>query len=72
MLPLSDDLHPRRFPIVNLALIAANFAVWILYELPHLNSAVYHASFYPSASAHRATSPVANATSLRHSPLASC
>jgi len=49
MLPLSDGLHPRRFPIVNVALIAANFAVWILYELPHLNSAVYHASFYPCA-----------------------
>ena len=30
-------------------LIAANFAVWILYELPHLNAAVYHASFYPCA-----------------------
>jgi membrane associated rhomboid family serine protease len=47
MLPLSDGLHPRRFPIVNVALIATNFAVWILYELPHLNSAVFHASFYP-------------------------
>ena len=47
MLPLSDGLHPRRFPIVNVALIAANFAVWILYELPHLNAAVFHASFYP-------------------------
>ena len=47
MLPLSDGLHPRRFPIVNVALIAANFAVWLFYELPHLNSAVYHGSFYP-------------------------
>jgi membrane associated rhomboid family serine protease len=47
MLPLSDGLRPRRFPIINVALIAANFAVWLLYELPHLNSAVYHASFYP-------------------------
>jgi rhomboid family protein len=47
MLPLSDGLHPRRFPIVNVSLIAANFAVWLFYELPHLNSAVYHASFYP-------------------------
>jgi hypothetical protein len=37
---------PRRFPIVNVTLIAANFVVWLLYELPHLNSAVYHASFY--------------------------
>jgi membrane associated rhomboid family serine protease len=49
MLPLSDGLHARRFPIVNVALIAANFAVWLLYELPHLNAAVYHASFYPCA-----------------------
>src|SRR6478609_6961314 len=47
MLPLSDGLHPRRFPIVNVSLIAANFAVWLFYELPHLNSAVYHGSFYP-------------------------
>jgi membrane associated rhomboid family serine protease len=49
MLPLSDGLHPRRFPIVNVALIVANVAVWIFYELPHLNSAIYHASFYPCA-----------------------
>jgi membrane associated rhomboid family serine protease len=49
MLPLSDGLHPRRFPLVNVALIVANFAVWLFYELPHLNSAIYHASFYPCA-----------------------
>jgi hypothetical protein len=30
MLPLSDELHRRRFPVVNVALIAANFAVWLL------------------------------------------
>jgi hypothetical protein len=47
MLPLSDGLRARRFPIVNVSLIVANFAVWIFYELPHLDSAVYHASFYP-------------------------
>jgi membrane associated rhomboid family serine protease len=46
MLPLSDGLHPRRFPIVNVSLIVANFAVWLFYELPHLNSSIYHASFY--------------------------
>jgi rhomboid family protein len=46
MLPLSDGLHPRSFPIVNVALIAANFAVWLFYELPNLSSAVYHGSFY--------------------------
>src|SRR5512140_1119136 len=49
MLPLSDGLRARRFPIVTIALIVANFAVWLLYELPHLNSAVYHASFYSCA-----------------------
>ena len=47
MLPLSDGLHPRRFPFVNVLLIAANFAVWILFDLPHLGAAVHYASFYP-------------------------
>jgi rhomboid family protein len=46
MLPLSDGIPARRFPFVNVAIIVANFCVWIFYELPHLNSAVYHASFY--------------------------
>jgi hypothetical protein len=46
MLPLSDGLRSRNFPFVNTALIVANFAVWLLYELPHLNSSVFHASFY--------------------------
>jgi membrane associated rhomboid family serine protease len=47
MLPLSDGLTARRFPVVNVALIAANLAVWVLYELPNLDGAVAHASFYP-------------------------
>jgi membrane associated rhomboid family serine protease len=47
MLPLSDGLPARRFPFVNVAIIVANFAVWLFYELPHLNSSVFHASFYP-------------------------
>src|SRR6266849_3357944 len=47
MLPLSDGIPARRFPIVNVALITANFAVWIFYELPHLNSSIFLASFYP-------------------------
>src|SRR6201993_912805 len=47
MLPLSDGVKARRFPIVNVSLIVANFAVWLFYELPHLNSSVVHASFYP-------------------------
>jgi membrane associated rhomboid family serine protease len=47
VLPLSDGLRALRFPWVNVALIVANFAVWIFYELPHLHSSVVHASFYP-------------------------
>jgi membrane associated rhomboid family serine protease len=47
MLPLSDGLPARRFPLVNVTLIAANVAVWLFYELPHLDASVEHASFYP-------------------------
>src|SRR5499433_1184221 len=47
MLPLSDGIRARRFPVVNVLLIVANFAVFLLYELPHFNAAVFHASFYP-------------------------
>jgi membrane associated rhomboid family serine protease len=47
VLPLADGLPARRFPIVNVALIAANIAVWLFYELPHLESSVHEASFYP-------------------------
>jgi hypothetical protein len=49
MLPLSDGVKARRFPIVNLAIIVANFTVWLAYELPNLDSAVTHASFYRSS-----------------------
>src|SRR5690349_8160018 len=47
MIPLSDGIPARRFPFVNVSLIVANFCVWIFYELPHLDTAVAHASFYP-------------------------
>src|SRR4051794_36783649 len=47
MLPLADDVATRKFPVVNTLLIVANVAVWLFYELPHLDSSVAHASFYP-------------------------
>ena len=53
MLPLSDGVPARRFPVVNVLLIVANLAVFILYELPHLNMAVYHASFCQPPGAER-------------------
>jgi membrane associated rhomboid family serine protease len=46
MLPLSDGLRARRFPIVTVALIVANIVVWVFYELPDLGGAVHDAAFY--------------------------
>jgi membrane associated rhomboid family serine protease len=45
-MPLSDGMRPRRFPIVNVLIILANLAVWLFYELPHLDSSVADSSFY--------------------------
>jgi membrane associated rhomboid family serine protease len=47
MIPLSDGIRAREFPFVNVALIVANFIVWIFVEIPHLNATIYHGSFYP-------------------------
>jgi len=47
VLPLSDGIPARRFPFVNVAIIVANFAVWLFYEIPDLDHAVFKASFYP-------------------------
>ena len=41
MRPLSDGIPARRFPIVNVVLIVANFAVWTFYELPQLIEASF-------------------------------
>jgi membrane associated rhomboid family serine protease len=49
VIPLSDGIPARRLPWVNVALILANFAVWIFYELPDLEGSVLHSSFYPCA-----------------------
>jgi membrane associated rhomboid family serine protease len=49
VLPLTDQLPTRRTPVVNVALIVANLAVWLFYELPNPGAAVLHASFYPCA-----------------------
>ena len=57
MLPLSDGMPARRFPIVNVSIIVANFAVWLFYELPNLDKAVFHASFYPCSVDHACHGP---------------
>jgi hypothetical protein len=40
MFPIKDDIPAGRFPWVTLAIIVANVAVWLFYELPHLHSAL--------------------------------
>ena len=47
MIPISDGIQARRFHWVNVALIVANFAVFLFYELPNGEAAVNQASFYP-------------------------
>jgi membrane associated rhomboid family serine protease len=47
MIPLYDSIPGRRFPVVNVALIVANVAVFLLYELPNQDAAIHQASFFP-------------------------
>jgi membrane associated rhomboid family serine protease len=47
MFPIKDNAPTRSFPIVTVALIAINVAVWIFYELPDLDHAVNQFAFQP-------------------------
>ena len=46
MLPLTDNVPTRRFPVVTVSLIAANFVVWF-WELGHRAADVDRYAFYP-------------------------
>ena len=47
MLPLRDNVPTRSFPIVTVALIAANVLVWVLYQLPDLQGSVDELAYHP-------------------------
>src|SRR2546428_14113042 len=47
MLPLRDNVPTRTFPIVTVALIAINVAVWLFYQLPNLDRSVHDLAFHP-------------------------
>jgi membrane associated rhomboid family serine protease len=47
MLPLRDNVPTRRFPVVTVALIAANVAVWVFYQLPDLDGSVRELAYQP-------------------------
>jgi membrane associated rhomboid family serine protease len=45
--PLKDNVPTRSFPLVTVGLIVANFAVWILYQLPNLDHSVVELAYQP-------------------------
>jgi membrane associated rhomboid family serine protease len=47
VLPLRDNVPTRSFPLVTVALIAANALVWVLYQLPDLQGSVNELAYHP-------------------------
>jgi membrane associated rhomboid family serine protease len=47
MLPIKDNVPTRSFPVVTVALIAINVAVWLFYEVPDLDHAVMELAYQP-------------------------
>ena len=57
MLPLRDNVPTRRFPVVTVAIIAVNGAVWILYELPNLDRAILDSGYFPCEPVNECVAP---------------
>jgi membrane associated rhomboid family serine protease len=47
VIPLYDNVPARRFPLVTIAIIAANAAVWLFYQVPDLEGSVLQLGFIP-------------------------
>ena len=47
LIPIKDNVPTRRFPIVTVAFIVANVAVWIFYQLPQLQRSVDELAYHP-------------------------
>jgi membrane associated rhomboid family serine protease len=47
VLPIKDNVPTRSFPLVTVLLIAANFAVWIFYQLPDLQGSTLELAYQP-------------------------
>src|SRR5919108_1094836 len=47
VLPIKDNVPTKSFPIVTVALIGINVAVWLFYELPNLDHAVMQLAYQP-------------------------
>ena len=57
MLPLRDNVPTRRFPVVTVAIIAINFGVWILYQLPQLDRSILDSGYFPCEPVHDCIAP---------------
>ncbi len=47
MLPIKDNVPTRHFPILTVALILANVAVFVFYQLPDLRGSVSALAYHP-------------------------
>jgi membrane associated rhomboid family serine protease len=47
LIPLKDNVPTRSFPLITVALIAVNVAVWLFYQLPDLQHSVSQLAFQP-------------------------
>jgi membrane associated rhomboid family serine protease len=47
VLPLTDNVPTRTFPLVTVLLIAANVAVWIFYQVPDLEASAAELAYQP-------------------------
>ena len=47
MIPLKDNVPTRSFPLITVALIAVNVAVWVFYQVPDLQHSVSQLAFQP-------------------------
>jgi membrane associated rhomboid family serine protease len=47
VIPIKDNVPTRSFPVVTVALIAINVAVWLFYEVPNLDHAVMELAYQP-------------------------
>jgi membrane associated rhomboid family serine protease len=47
VIPLKDNVPTRSFPLITVALIAVNVAVWVFYQVPDLQHSVSQFAFQP-------------------------
>ncbi len=47
MIPIRDNVPGRTVPVVTVAVIVANLAVFVLYQLPHLDRSIADYGFLP-------------------------